>query len=239
MNIIIPMAGSGKRFLKAGYKNPKPLIDVNGKPMIERVIENLTPKRREHKFFFVVQADHFTEELRQILMRTKNYEIILLSSYTEGATESALKAMIDQKKPVLLASCDQLIDWKVDDFLDSVHGLDGALVTYKTDAPNHSFCRCENGKVVEVAEKEVISDQGNIGIYYFGNGLNFLNASKLMIYANDRFNGEFYNSKIYNHMIQMGNDNIENYEINPATAHVIGTPESLNDYTKTTSKAGR
>ena len=40
-NILIPMAGRGSRFEEQGYTDKKPFIDVNGKPMIQRVIENL------------------------------------------------------------------------------------------------------------------------------------------------------------------------------------------------------
>ena len=56
MNVLIPMAGAGKRFFDAGYVFPKPLIEVNNKPMIQWVIEVLTiriifynPKRTSRK----------------------------------------------------------------------------------------------------------------------------------------------------------------------------------------------
>ena len=230
LNIIIPLAGSGKRFVRAGYKKPKPLIDVNGKTMLERVIDNLTPKRRDHKFFFVVMAHHFTDEMKDIMMKTKSYEIILLDSYTDGATCSALKASNLEDGPVLLASCDQIVDFDVDNFLDSVHGLDGALVTYKTTAPNHSFCKVKKGKVVEVAEKKVISDHGNVGIYYFGDNENFSSYAWRMVNQCIVFNGEFYNSLIYNEMIEGLSDDIEIYEVEPKDAHVIGTPDTLRRY---------
>lgn len=234
VNILIPMAGSGKRFLKAGFKDHKPLIDVDGRPMVQRVIDNLTPHRRDYSFKFICMADHSSERLLDILRASRFGEIVLLSSYTEGATSSALKAaeFIDDDNPLIVASCDQLVDWNVDDFLDCVYGLDGALVTYKTNQPNHSYCQSASGKIVRVAEKEVISDQGNVGIYYFGKGRDFVAAAKKMIADNVRFNGEFYNSLVYNTMIEMGLKNLEIYEIKPEEAHVIGTPESLAEYVK-------
>jgi len=41
INIVIPMAGLGSRFSAAGFEKPKPFIDVSGKAMIVRVLENL------------------------------------------------------------------------------------------------------------------------------------------------------------------------------------------------------
>ena len=54
LNIVIPMAGRGSRFAKAGYTEPKPLIPIHNKPMIEVVINNLTPSQK-HRFIFLVQ----------------------------------------------------------------------------------------------------------------------------------------------------------------------------------------
>ena len=56
MKILIPMAGNGSRFKTAGYPKPKPFIEVVGKTMIERVVENLGI---EHEFIFLTRSDHF------------------------------------------------------------------------------------------------------------------------------------------------------------------------------------
>jgi len=57
LNIVIPMAGEGSRFLKAGFQTPKPLIKIYDVPMIRLVIENLRPNC-EHRFLFICRSDH-------------------------------------------------------------------------------------------------------------------------------------------------------------------------------------
>ena len=53
-NIVVPMAGRGYRFVEQGYTDPKPFIDVNGKPMIQRVIENLNIEFDSNYEFVIV-----------------------------------------------------------------------------------------------------------------------------------------------------------------------------------------
>ena len=85
INIVIPMAGLGSRFSKAGYKLPKPLIDVQGKHMIELIIENLTPLEK-HRFIFICQKSHEKYNLSEILRKkTNNCEIIFTNEITDGA----------------------------------------------------------------------------------------------------------------------------------------------------------
>lgn len=81
IDIIIPMAGRGKRFKDAGFSEPKPLIDVKGKPMIERVVENLTPKRHDHKFTFICLREHYDRRMNGILKGN----VVALDEMTEGA----------------------------------------------------------------------------------------------------------------------------------------------------------
>ena len=42
INIVIPMAGDGQRFHEFGYRAPKPLIEIHGKPIIQLVTKNLS-----------------------------------------------------------------------------------------------------------------------------------------------------------------------------------------------------
>ena len=65
MNILIPMAGAGSRFEQAGYTFPKPLIEIHGKPMIQKVVENLN---LEGRFIFLVQKEHYEKYALQYLL---------------------------------------------------------------------------------------------------------------------------------------------------------------------------
>ena len=93
MKILIPMAGEGSRFAKEGYQFPKPLIDVNGKPMIQRVVENLD---YDAEYIFLVRKEHLTKysglegTLKQVTKN--NSKIVMVDSLTEGAACTALLA---------------------------------------------------------------------------------------------------------------------------------------------------
>ena len=164
LNIVIPMAGRGSRFADAGYKNPKPLIDVAGKPMIQVVIENLAPKC-EHRFIFICQNEHIkafslNEKLHSY---TKNCEIIGIDGITEGQVCTVLKAkeLINNDEPVMTANSDQWIDFDINKYLGQIkeHNLDGMIMTMKADDPKWSFAKTDsNGFVTETAEKKVISN---------------------------------------------------------------------------------
>lgn len=226
INILIPCAGKGQRFIDAGYKQTKPLIDVNGKPMIERVIENLTPsKEYGYKIIVMPQADMDYEFNPKI-------DVIKVHGITKGSVCTVLQAReyIDTDDPLIIASCDQLLDWDIDDFINKSRGLDGNLVTYKSNLNHHSYCKVERGKVTQTAEKMVISENANVGIYYFGTGRDFVTAAEKMIQAGDTFNDEYYLAPVYNYMIKDGFKNIEIYEIKEKECHILGTPVDLRRY---------
>lgn len=91
MNVLIPMAGAGSRFQKAGYTFPKPLIEVNGKPMIQVVVENINV---DAKHIFVVQKSHYEKyNLKTVLNNiTPDCEIVQVDGVTEGAACTTLLA---------------------------------------------------------------------------------------------------------------------------------------------------
>lgn len=91
MNVLIPMAGAGSRFEKAGYTFPKPLIEVNGKPMIQTVVENLNI---DAKHVFIVQKEHYEKYNLQYLLNliSPDCEIVQVDGMTEGAACTTLLA---------------------------------------------------------------------------------------------------------------------------------------------------
>src|SRR5205823_1939662 len=141
MNIVIPLAGAGKRFRDAGYEPPKPLINVLGKPMIQRVIDNLPADGR---LIFLVNKQHAEDYgLGEFLKGQRpGSEVIILDRMTEGAACTCLlaKDLINNDTPLLIANSDQLMEWDTGDFYaKSRTGLDGLIFTYKSVAPNNSF----------------------------------------------------------------------------------------------------
>jgi HAD superfamily hydrolase (TIGR01509 family) len=228
LNILIPMAGSGSRFRQAGYTFPKPLVEVRGKPMIQVVVENLNIEAR---YIFIVREEHYdTYNLRHLLqLIAPGCEIITVKSLTEGAACTTLLArrFIDNDCPLLLANSDQFVDWDSSQFMWDMVGdhIDGGILTFENTHPKWSYVRLDdNGLVTEVAEKQVISNQATVGIYYWKKGSDYVRYADQMIAKNVRVNGEFYVCPVFNEAIADGKK-IKACRANEMWG--LGTPEDL------------
>ena len=239
LNIVIPMAGRGQRFQDAGYAFPKPLIDVNGKTMIELVVNNIKPQI-PHRFIFICQKEHYEKyDLHSVLKNAtnNNFEAVLLTGITAGAACTVLTAskFINTDEPLLLANSDQFVETNINDFIKSAseQKTDGLIMTFKANHPKWSYARVlpDSTKVIEVAEKKVISDNSTVGIYYFKRGKDFVEAAKKMIEKNIRYNNEFYVCPVYNELI-LKNLNIHIHPISNGKMHGLGTPEDLEAFLK-------
>ncbi len=238
LNIVVPMAGRGSRFADAGYTDPKPLIPVHGKPMIQVVVENLTPSV-PHRFIFICQnghiADYGLEEKLKGL--AEHVEIIGIDRVTEGQASTVLlaEALIDNDEPVMTVNSDQYIDADIDAYLGFMDDgrYDGLIMTMKADDPKWSFVREEEGRIVETAEKKVISDNAAVGIFNFRKGRDLVRASKKMIHDNVRINGEFYVCPVYNYLIRDG-QKIGHYSIGKEYdgMYGLGIPGDLDFFLK-------
>jgi NDP-sugar pyrophosphorylase family protein len=228
MNVIIPMAGRGKRFEDAGYSFPKPLIDVNGKPMIQIIIENLNLKA---KHIFICQGEHVQKFAIKDLMNLlkPDSDIISINEITQGAAETVLKAkdLINNDDELIIANSDQWIDWNQQHFLSFMRKkeADGGIVTFISTHPKWSYVRINDENLVEeVAEKRPISNIATVGIYYYKHGRDFVEAAEQMMAKNIRTNNEFYVAPVFNEMIASGKK-IHIYPI--AEMKGLGTPEDL------------
>lgn len=236
LNIVIPIAGEGKKFQEAGYSFPKPLIDIQGQTMIEVVVNNLRPKI-PHQFIFVGLKKHFEDfDLYHILQNaTQNqFEIIKLTGSTAGAACSVLSAIqyIDNNEPLLIANGDQYLAGGINDFLDFAHtgNKDGAIMTFTASHPRWSYARTDKqNRVIETAEKKVISKQATVGVYYFKHGQDFVAGTQNMITKNIRTNNEFYVCPVFNELI-LANKQIFTYPVEFQTMQGLGTPEDLQNF---------
>ena len=233
MKILIPMAGEGSRFASQGYQFPKPLIDVQGKPMIQRVVENLSYKDAE--YIFLVRKSHMekysglTGTLRQIAEKIK---IVVVDSLTEGAACTALlaKDLIDTQEDLLIANSDQIIEYEPNNFwlIKNISNVDSIVFTFEATHPKWSFVKVnEQGFVTEVAEKTPISNIATCGIYWYQHGSDFVKYAEQMVKKNIRVNNEFYIAPVFNELIQ------DNKKLIPFYVHKmcgIGTPEDLEFY---------
>ncbi len=180
LNIVVPMAGYGSRFARAGFKLPKPLIPVLGRPMIEFVSENLRPNQ-PHRFIYIVlqeQVDQF--QLDQRLREWSTGSIVIpISGVTQGAACTVLLATehIDNADPLMIANCDQWVGIDINDYLNAFHrsDVDGYIMTMKANDPKWSYIRFANdGTVSEVVEKQVVSQEATVGIYNYRHGRDFV-----------------------------------------------------------------
>lgn len=226
INVVIPMAGRGQRFVESGYDKPKPMIDVCGVPMIERVIDSLTLKHGVCHFIFIALKEHLENGLQEYLEQKGT--IIPLDIVTEGAACTTLMALpyINTANPLVIANCDQYLEWDFDDFIEKSKDRDGSLVVFNSTNPHHSYAKVKKGKVVEVAEKKVISDKACAGIYYFRHGSGYIDSAVMMIAKNIRTNNEFYIAPAYNELIaELGDVSV--YEVDVNKKHMLGTPYEL------------
>jgi dTDP-glucose pyrophosphorylase len=230
------MAGMGSRFSKAGFEKPKPFIDVDGKPMIVRVLENLVYE--DARYILIARQEHLDKEpdLVREIEKKFNAVFICIDKLTEGTACTALYArkLINNETPLLISNSDQIIDVDIAVFINDCvqRGLDGSILTFidEFQDPKWSFARVDNdGHVVEVKEKEVISEFATVGIYFFSKGYYFVDSAIDMIIENDRVNNEFYTCPSYNYLISEGKK-VGIFNIDISEMHGIGTPEDLQKF---------
>jgi len=234
MKVLIPMAGEGSRFANAGYTFPKPLIDVNGKPMIQAVVENIGT---EATYVFLVRSEHLSkyEGLRSTLERitANNNAVVEVQELTQGAACTALLAerFIDNDEDLLIANSDQYVAFNHKNFetmRKHCNKADGLVFTFNATHPKWSFVKVnDSGEVTRVEEKNPISDIATCGIYWYRKGSDFVKYAHRMIEKNIRTNNEFYIAPVYNEML------LDNKTIFPFFVEKmwgLGTPEDLDHY---------
>jgi len=231
LNVLIPMAGAGSRFQKAGYTFPKPLIDVNGKPMIQVVVDNLNI---DANFIYVVQKSHREKYNLDTLLNliTPNCKIVEVDGLTEGAACTTLlaKKHIDNDNPLFFANSDQFVEWDSTEFMYKMNetNSDGGIVSFRATHPKWSFAKVDDdGLVTEVAEKNPISDIATVGYYYWKHGSDFVKYAEDMIEKDIRVNNEFYVCPVFNQAIEDGKQ-IRTFDIPKMWG--LGTPEDLKYY---------
>lgn len=232
LSIVVPMAGRGQRFVDAGHVLPKPLIPIHGRPMISVVVANLTP-RAPHRFVFLVRREHLDAHgLGETLAAcAPGAAIVPVDAITEGAACTVLLArdILDADEPMMIANCDQYIDADIDAYVDALGDADGLIMTMTAHDPKWSFVRRdETGRVVEVVEKEVVSDEATTGIYNFRRAGDFVAGAEAMIRAEARVRGEFYVAPVYTALAAQGARIVcRGVGRDGAGMHGIGTPADL------------
>lgn len=233
LQIVIPMAGDAKSFKKAGYKFPKFLVDIVGKPMIQWVTENINA---EAKYIFILKEDHYNDyNMKYMLpLLVDNLEIVTTKEKTEGAPLTVLLAenLINNNKPLAIINADQYMEWNSNEFFYAMAAdeCDGGIVTFESTHPMYSFVKTDkNGFISECAEKKPISRFATAGVYYFRRGSDFVAGAKSMIKKKITTQGQYFICPVYNELIAKGMK-IRKYDIQKFWSFAI--PEELKDFKK-------
>lgn len=235
VTIVIPMAGEGSRFVKAGYTTPKPFIRINSTPMVGHVLKNLDWPSAQ--YILIARRAHWERDPEAVrgIEKMAAVQFHLLDELTEGTACTVLAArdLIPDNQPLLIANSDQLVRNGIGAMLRDAmgRGLDGSIMVFpEAGDPKWSYARCDDrGLVVEVAEKRAISQLATVGIYYFRTAGLFYKAAREMIDADDRVNSEFYTCPAYNYLIRDGGK-VGVFEIGRDWMFGLGTPEDLERY---------
>jgi len=233
MNVLIPMAGAGSRFAEQGYTFPKPLIEVGTKPMIQVVVDNLNI---EANYIFIVQKEHYEKyNLETVLnMVAPGCTIVQTEGITEGAACTTLlaKEYINNEEPLIIANSDQFVEWNSNEVLYAftTEGVDGGILCFNSTHPKWSYAKLDhNGFVSEVREKQPISTNATVGIYYWSRGSVYVASAERMIERNIRTNNEFYVCPVFNELIEDGGK-VRVKTIEESGMWGLGTPEDLNNF---------
>lgn len=234
LKIVVPMGGEGRRFAESGYSFPKPLIEIDGRPMIELVVRNLAP-REPHEFVFVCRQEHLQQyALADVLkLVAPGCSVIPMRGATGGALCSVLLAMdyLAPDRELLVSNADQIVDMSVDEFLAGTRqrNSDGAIVTFPSTHPKWSYVKLEGEHVVAAAEKRPISSHATAGLYYFRKSSDFVAAAERMLLKNASLRSEYFVCPVYNELILAGM-RVTTYPIERHAMHSLGTPEDVKQY---------
>ncbi len=243
MQIVIPMSGFGERFRRAGYAVPKPLIEIDGKPIIAHVIDMFPG---EHDFIFICNEDHLQcadygmRGVLQALCPTGT--VVGIAAHKLGPVHAVqqVEHLIDPQRPVVLNYCDFTCLWDWSHFKAFVlsSACDGAIPAYKGFHPhtlgttNYAYMREVGGRVMDIQEKQPYTDDrmneyASSGTYYFRSGEVLKQALAETRRRNLQVNGEYYVSLAYKPMLDAGQD-VRVY----ALQHFMqwGTPEDVAEY---------
>lgn len=234
MNIVVPMAGRGSRFAGRGVETPKPLIPVAGRPMIAWALESLGDLMPGARITCVILQEHEEQHGITALLRTllgPQTQVAALPDVTEGQLCTVLAAR-DHLRPdedLLIASCDTYIVSRLDsDIRERPRDCRGIISVADMPGDRWSFARTDDtGRVVQVAEKERISDHASTGLYYFSDTAEFLETGDAMVRGDERTRGEFYVIPVYQKYIARG------LRVDISVAEQMwdmGTPEALDAF---------
>jgi NDP-sugar pyrophosphorylase family protein len=218
LNIIVPIASKKLLDDNEKFHYPLPLIELNGKLLIEYSLERLQNIKEEINFIFILSDEdcekyHFDNTIKLLI---PNSVIHKTKTQTRGSICSILLAIdkIDTRAELIIVNFDQIIDYDLNTILNyfRISKSDAGLITFNSVHPRWSFAKISNGKVIQTEEKNPISNTAIAGFYYFNKTTDFILNAFEVIKNNASINGNFYTSMVYNYLI-LNNKQVDSFEI--------------------------
>jgi capsule biosynthesis phosphatase len=207
MQIIIPLNGLGERFKANNYKKPKPLIKICGKEIILRCLANIIS---DNKILLICNKElkkyRFDDLIRKEFFE-KKIDIIYLDEDTRGAAESVYKGLklanIKDDEEILILDGDTLFDKELIENANSFNHKNVVFYNYdKNSEPHFSYIKIKNNQVIDIVEKEKISNKICIGAYLFESCFIFKKITKFLLDNNQTQKNEFFISGVYKQLIK-------------------------------------
>lgn len=236
-NLLVTMAGKSLFFAEEEYHFPKPLIEIGGKTMVQRLIENLDTIDNVGERVFVVSNEdckkyHLDDVIR--ILSADSARVIKLEKQTRGAACSALMAIehINNDAELVISNADQIIDIDLDEALDSFRrrDLDAGVITFDTVHPRWSYVRLdEQERITETAEKRPLSRHAIAGLFWFRRGADFVDAAMRMIRKDAQVNGAFYIAPVLNELI-LSDCKLGVFPIDARNYHSFYSPQKIKEF---------
>lgn len=233
LQILMPMAGLGSRFQFGDKAVLKPLISIGGKAMYQRVLTPFLNEQWDFKLHFVIkQIDQdvffFGTKLQAAF---PDSTITVLPHMTRGALETCLQGSFNliSDESLLVLDCDfEFYSTDFFSYLKKCHSNKeaGALVSFHSQDPRYSYARIENERVVETAEKKVISSNALAGAYFFCKARYLIEEGNAVLNecSQDLNEKNFYIAPIFNRLIRKDKE-VRLFSMDHYTS--FGTPEEL------------
>ncbi|QDK45342.1 nucleotidyltransferase [Bdellovibrio sp. ZAP7] len=232
MNIVVLMAGNSEEFFKEGLKYPKYLFEVNGTPLVERVVKNLSSVAS--KFIFLINKEDaqrwHMDNVIKLLCPTA--EVMVVEGSTKGAACSALYAIdsINNDEELLITNGDQILDINLKEFVTAIRTYDGGTVIFDSVHPRWSYVSLDShGYIVQAEEKRPISRNATAGVYYFKKGKDFVAGASAMIKKDAHVNGNYYVCPVFNELI-LEQRKLGTFKIDRNQYHSLATVEGARAY---------
>lgn len=226
-NLLVPLAGKGKRMLDGGHKLPKPMLIAGDKSILEWGMGSIDT--RDCNLIFVVRREHvLTYSIDSFLKRKYGDDInlVVVDGETEGSADSCLRAKsyINNDIPLIIFCPDVSFTpvFKPED-KHFKHG--GSLLTFKANSTNYSYVQIDkDGFVSQTAEKIVISENASVGVYCFETGSFFIDLVTAAMQNKYKEANEYFIAPLYNLFSAVGRKATTQ---SVDDMYIMGTPEEL------------